>query len=174
MFNIGAFGKNGLRPFIGQIPPCQIENRTNQNGWGHRFQVRIQNIHPSEGSLLPDKDLPWATSLIPPSHGHGNKGSCGLSGGETVFGVFLDDDCQYPLIIGSLPKTNPEVQITLQEIAAQQSTGFKQANIFNDCNPAAPHNYGDSSPQTPAGQKTPLNPGENVIKNAVPKNTAVK
>lgn len=169
MFNAEMFGQKGLKSFIGQIPPCQTKNKTDPNGWGYRYQVRIHNLHPSEGNLLPDKDLPWATAIIPTSFGNGNKGSCGFSGGETVFGVFLDDDCQYPVILGSFPSSSSKIDYSLAQVAAKQSTEFKQTNVYNECNPAGPHQHGSTDSKTPPGQQTPLKPSSEQIKSATKK-----
>ena len=160
------FGKGGLKAFTGQIPPCQIQNKVDPNGWGYRYQVRIHGLHPSEGNLLPDKDLPWATAIIPTSFGNGNKGSCGFSGGENVFGVFLDDDYQYPIILGSFPSSSSKVDLSLAQVLAKQSTGFKQTNVYNECNPAGPHQTGKTDSKTPTGQQTPLIPSSSQIKKA--------
>ena len=77
MSNPGFFGKNGLVPFIGQIPLAQTGNKTDPNGWGDRYKVRIQGYDPESGVTLSDSDLDWGLVVKPTSQGSGNKGSVG-------------------------------------------------------------------------------------------------
>lgn len=157
MFNSGFFGKNGLQPFIGQIPLGQTVNRTDPDGWGDRFQVRIQGYDAKEGNVLSDKNLRWGVVVKPTSQGNGNKGSIGFSGGETVFGLW-DPDSQFTLILGSLSRSNPTVQAGVSEQLSQGSLGFRLPQIFNSKNPALSWNYKSGNDGVPMGQKTPYNP----------------
>lgn len=157
MFNAGFFGKGGLKPFIGQIPLGQTDNKTSESGWADRYKVRIQGYHPIEGSILSDDNLPWGIAVKPTSQGSGNKGSVGLAGGETVFG-FWDPDLQMCFILGSVARSNPEVNINAQQQVSQSSLGFKLPNIYNSKNPAQGWNYKSGSTGTPSGQRTPYSP----------------
>ena len=157
MFNPGFFGKDGLKPFVGQIPLGQTNNRTDPDGWCDRYQVRIQGYHPKEGSILSDDNLPWGIAVKPTSQGNGNKGSVGFAGGETVFGLW-DPDSQFTLILGSLARSNPNVLRNAQEQVSNQSLEFLSPNIFNSVNPAASWNYVSGSDGTPPGQQTPYSP----------------
>jgi hypothetical protein len=155
----GFFGKNGLKPFIGQIPLGQTENRTGQNGWSNRFQIRVQGYDSKSGAILSNDNLRWATAITPTNYGNGNKGSCGYSGGETVFGFFLDDDCQHAVIMGSFPRSNSLVEMSAAQQETAQSLEFKLPNIFNTPhNPASSWNYKSGSDGTPSGQQTPYQP----------------
>jgi len=128
--NKGFFG-NSPKFWIGQVPPFQTTNKTDANRWGDRVEVRIMGYHPAEGTKLSDDKLPWAVILRPTSHGSLNKVSTGLSGGETVFGFFLDEKCTEPAIIGVLSRTGADVDISIDEASKAQSTGFKRIDPFH-------------------------------------------
>lgn len=71
-----------------------------------RVKVRIIGFHTPKKSELPTEDLPWAIVLNstenPAINGKGTTPSK-LKAGSTVCGFFLDsDDCQQPVVIGSL------------------------------------------------------------------------
>jgi len=158
MSNVGFFGKDGLKPFIGQIPLGQTVNRTDPNGWSDRYQVRIQGYDSAEGNKLSNKNLRWAIAVKPTSQGNGNKGSVGFSGGETVFGLW-DPDSQFTLILGSLARSNPTVQAGAADQQAAGSLGFKLPNIFIQAhNLASSWNYKSGSDGTPRGQQKPYQP----------------
>ena len=86
--------------------------------------------HPAEGSILEDKDLPWAIVLRHTSHGSLNKMSTGIVGGEWVVGIFLDDDYEKPMIIGVLGRTDPSYTITGSQIKNTKSSEFKRTPSF--------------------------------------------
>lgn len=153
----GFFGKDGLKPFIGQIPLGQTDNKTDPAGWADRFQVRIHGYDTRDGSVLSDNNLRWGIAIKPTSQGSGNKGSCGFAGGETVFGLW-DPDSQACFILGSIARSNPEVEMDAQQQVSQSSLGFKLPNIYNSKNPAQGWNYKSGSTGTPPGQQTPYSP----------------
>ena len=130
MFKPGFFGKNPPRWFIGQVPLDQTENKTNPEGWIDRVKVRIMGYHPAEGSILEDKDLPWAIILRPSTHGSLNKMSTGIVGGEWVVGIFIDDDYEKPMIIGVLGRTDPSYTITGSQVKSNKSSEFKRTSVF--------------------------------------------
>ena len=103
-------GKDGFRWWIGQVPPApnhKVNWNVNKN-WGLKRRVRIMGYHPDE-KKLPDKDLPLAIVLLPPTAGTGAKNqaqSIYIESGEIVLGFFLDgDDAQVPAIIASFGRT---------------------------------------------------------------------
>ena len=103
-------GKDGFRWWIGQVPPApnhKVNWNVNKN-WGLKRRVRIMGYHPDE-KKLPDKDLPLAIVLLPPTAGTGAKNqaqSIYIEPGEIVLGFFLDgDDAQVPAIIASFGRT---------------------------------------------------------------------
>lgn len=150
-----------LKPFMGQIPLGQTGNKLETIGWGDRFKVRIMGSHPEEGTLKPDEQLPWGYVIKPGSQGSGNKGSIGLCGGETVFGLWNEEPGEQGVcfIIGSLARSNSTVERSATEQAQFQSLGFKLPNIFIDGhNPAQGWNFKSGDTGTPAGQQSPFQP----------------
>lgn len=139
MFKPGFFGKNPPKWWIGQVPLGQTDNKTEALKWGDRVKVRIMGYHPKEGNLLSDEDLPWAIILKPSSQGNLNRGSTSIIGGEWVIGIFLDDDCERPMILGIMGRSNPGYEVTLQDQQSQQSTEFKQALPYFDSIGAQPY-----------------------------------
>jgi hypothetical protein len=79
-------------------------------GMKRRVKVRIMGYHTAAPGVLTDDDLPWAYCMMPVTAG-GNQGgmsaSVNFSGGEWVFGFFLDgEDGQQPIIMGVLDKSS--------------------------------------------------------------------
>jgi len=70
-----------------------------------RYRVRIQGYHTSDKSVLETEELPWAMTIQPVGSaavsGVGHDGT-GLVTGSTVVGFFTDEECQLPIIMGSL------------------------------------------------------------------------
>ena len=100
-------GRDGFRWWIGQIPPAtgwSLQFKRDPDAWGNRVKVRIMGYHPQNTSELSDKDLPWATVLLPTNHGSGKAGTkkkIRVTQGDVVVGFFMDgDDAQLPVIIG--------------------------------------------------------------------------
>lgn len=71
-----------------------------------RVKVRIHVYHTEDKSLLPTNSLPWAIVLQPTTNssisGIGNS-QAPLAVGAWVFGMFLDELYQQPMVIGTLP-----------------------------------------------------------------------
>lgn len=66
-------GRDSFRWWIGQIAPIESIGKQNQGeGWGNRYKVRILGYHPFSKEDLPDKDLPYATIILPPTAGTGS------------------------------------------------------------------------------------------------------
>ena len=100
-------GRDGFRWWIGQIPPREtwaLQWSKKPQAWGNRVRVRIMGYHPQNVTELPDKDLPWATIIVPTNNGSGKNGykkGLRINQGDIVVGFFLDgDDAQLPAIIG--------------------------------------------------------------------------
>ena len=70
-----------------------------------RVRVRVYELHTDMKSMLPTKALPWAQvmndSRDASMSGIGRSGS-GLVCGSWVILYFLDADCQYPIVLGTL------------------------------------------------------------------------
>ena len=100
-------GRDGFRWWIGQIPPSRawlLNYKKRPNAWGNRVRVRIMGYHPQNTEELADKDLPWATVILPTNNGSGKAGfkkPIRVNQGDIVIGFFLDgDDAQQPVIFG--------------------------------------------------------------------------
>ena len=108
-------GRDGFIWWIGQIVDQTqwagnfgghpTETTEEQKGFGFRYKVRIMGYHTASPSDLPDKDLPWASVLLPVTAGvsGGGQGTPNLRQGDFVQGFFMDgEDGQQPVIIGVL------------------------------------------------------------------------
>lgn len=81
-----------------------VENRNDELKLG-RCQVRVVGIHTADKTQLPTEDLPWAFPVSPIT-------SAGVSGvgtapigpveGTWVLIMFMDPDCQKPMMMGTL------------------------------------------------------------------------
>lgn len=72
-----------------------------------RVKVRIFGIHSENVNDIPDKDLPWAQTVVPITEGgsSGTGATVGIQVKAQVFGMFLDGkSSQLPLVLGSIPK----------------------------------------------------------------------
>ena len=78
-------------------------------GFKRRVKVRIFGYHTADLKALPDEQLPWAYCLMPVTAGGASGGmsnSVNFSGGEFVFGFFLDgEDGQQPIVMGIFDKS---------------------------------------------------------------------
>jgi hypothetical protein len=89
------FGSN-VRMWVGKVTNIMDPHRSG------RVQVRVTGLHDDEVNI-PNADLPWAQVIQPvtsAAHGRIGTAAVGLVVGSTVFGLWLDSDQQYPLVIG--------------------------------------------------------------------------
>ena len=106
LHSINFAGSDGFPYFRGQVT-TDAAWRVHHEKYGYRVKVRIYGVHPPS-SVVPDKDLPWASVLVSAQFGAGkaNAGtSLCLQGGETVVGFFADNDKQQPVILGCYQST---------------------------------------------------------------------
>ena len=115
-------GRDGFHWWIGQvvqsgawaanIPGYSAAEGGSLPGFKRRVKVRIFGYHTADVGSLTDDDLPWAYCIFPVTAGSGSGGmsqSANLSGGEFVFGFFIDgEDAQQPCILGLLDKSAQE------------------------------------------------------------------
>ena len=113
-------GRDGFYWWLGQVvaskfwidnnPPLPVGKPDELPGLKRRVKVRIFGYHTAAVSQLTDDDLPWAYCMMPVTAGAAGGGmvqSVNLSGGEFVFGFFLDgEDGQQPVIMGLLDKSS--------------------------------------------------------------------
>lgn len=124
--------------WVGQVAVNQTENQTSVDGVGIRVRVRIlytslpdgEGTH-SQDSKIKDQDLPLAMIQMPPTVGYGNRMDCGIIGGETVTGYFMNGDIRVPVIDGVLVRTMSENQLTAQEAQRLGSSFGKRINPFS-------------------------------------------
>ena len=112
-------GKDGFIWWLGQVcdsktwkdnyPCLPVESTDDLPGFKRRVKVSILGWHTSNSEELKTDELPWAYCLLPVTAGGGTGGAgedMNLTGGEWVFGFFLDgEDGQQPVIIGVLDKS---------------------------------------------------------------------
>jgi len=105
--NIGFFGKNSSAFWTGIIVPFDSQKeQVSGFGWGWRYKVRIMGFY---DQTLEDDRTVYATCLLSASDGTGGGGryrSVRYAQGDVVFGVFLGDNYQNPLILGAFPRTS--------------------------------------------------------------------
>ena len=124
-------GRDGFRWWIGQLPPAPFHNQ-GAEGWGNRYRVRIMGYHPFYESELANDELPWANVLLPTTGGSGkqaNAASVALSPGDTVFGFFLDEECQIPVITQILGNNLNDGEDIRRSING--TTGGKRVDGYN-------------------------------------------
>ena len=115
-------GKDGFSWWLGQVcesktwaanfPEEPVKGIDELPGFRRRVKVAILGYHTYSKEELTNDDLPWAYCLMPTSAGGGSGGfseSLALTGGEWVFGFFLDgSEGQQPVIIGLFDKSTQE------------------------------------------------------------------
>lgn len=98
------------RLYFGKIAPVEAQGEQVQGqGWSWRYKVRIIDKHPSDKTLLPDEELPWAQVLLPVTAGSGAANFAQfpmINAGDTVSIAYLDDREEVPIITGIIPRTN--------------------------------------------------------------------
>jgi hypothetical protein len=165
-------GRDGFIWWIGQVPDAKSwsgnlptlpqKNPSDLSGFKYRVKVRILGYHTSDLKNLPDQDLPWALVMMPTTSGSGsgsNYTTPRFSGGEFVFGFFLDgDNGQQPVIIGILGNST---QTLLSK--SLPSVGFKPFTGHTNGKSIPPHELKASKqiqkdgtpngPQVPTGSK---------------------
>ena len=113
-------GRDGFYWWLGQVvaakfwkdnnPPLPVGKPDELPGLKRRVKVRIFGYHTAAVGQLTDDDLPWAYCMMPVTAGGSGGGmlqSVNFSGGEFVFGFFLDgEDGQQPVIMGILDKSS--------------------------------------------------------------------
>ena len=87
------------------ILPYKFDNPESINGWGYRYKVRIMGIHPQSTETLPSEKLKFANVMYGISDGGGQGGtmtSPAIRPGNFVFGFFMDEHENVPIIMGIL------------------------------------------------------------------------
>ena len=87
------------------ILPYKFENPETIKGWGYRYKVRIMGMHPDSNDILPSEQLKFANVMYGITDGGGQGGtmkSPALRPGNFVFGFFMDQHENVPIIMGIL------------------------------------------------------------------------
>ena len=128
-YPVNKIGADGLSWWIGQVESyAEGDNRgapsSKDPKKSGRYRVRIVGRHLKDCNATPSDQLPWANVMMPATAPWSDGGKTGASilytVGSWVIGIYLDNDQQKPLIIGSIGHT---AGATLLE------------NIENDPNP---------------------------------------
>ena len=106
-------GRDGFIWWVGQIPQSKfwktntpgtpVKWNKDIKGFDYRYKVRILGYHTASPDDLKDKDLPWASLMLPVTAGvsGGNIDTPQLMQGNFVYGFFLDgEEAQQPVIMG--------------------------------------------------------------------------
>lgn len=158
-------GRDGFIWWIGQVPDAKFwkgnlpslpqNGPSDLPGFKYRVKVRILGYHTADLKSLPDEDLPWALVMLPTTAGAGsgaNATTPRFSGGEFVFGFFLDgDNGQQPVIIGLLGNST---QTLLSK--SLPSVGFKPFSGHISSGKAVP-SYGLRDSKGVESSRTPNN-----------------
>ena len=137
-------GKDGFTWWLGQVceakvwkdnyPCLPVDTLDELPGFKRRVKVSILGWHTSDKNELKNDELPWAYCLLPVTAGGGTGGSSeslNFTGGEWVFGFFLDgDDGQQPVIIGVLDKsTQEDFRSTVPPVRYKPFSGFTNERV---------------------------------------------
>ena len=102
LYPVNQIGADGFNWWVGQIE----QGSTKDPKGSGRCKVRIVGLHPQQCDVVDDKDLPWATTMMPVTNPHSPGGLFSvtpkLKSGHWVVGFFMDNDKQQPVIIGSV------------------------------------------------------------------------
>ena len=97
---IHQIGQDGGGFWIGQVEEIDEPKQSN------RFRVRIVSVHSSDCEEIKTEDLPWAHSALPVTTPYKTGGVSGatsnLEEGDWVFGAWMDNDHNIPLILASI------------------------------------------------------------------------
>ncbi len=87
------------------ILPYKFDNPESITGWGYRYKVRIMGMHPQSTDELPSEKLKFANVMYGVTDGGGQGGtmtSPAIRPGNFVFGFFMDEHENVPIIMGIL------------------------------------------------------------------------
>ena len=127
-----AIGKDGFNWWIGQVEndgsdPEHDGTQSKDYDYTGKVKVRIVGYHNPDKEILPTRDLPWASCVMPVVYamksGMGSIQQLQVS--SWVVGFFMDgSSAQIPVIMGSISDQNPKDIYT--KLPAQSSKGYQQ------------------------------------------------
>ena len=95
------------------ILPYKFDNAEAIKGWGYRYKVRIMGMHPDSNDILPSEKLKFANIMYGVTDGGGQGGtmtSPAIRPGNFVFGFFMDQHENVPIIMGIL-RNNSQTEL---------------------------------------------------------------
>ena len=127
-----AIGKDGFNWWIGQVEndgsdPEYDGSQPKDYDYTGKVKVRVVGYHNPDKEVLPTKDLPWASCIMPAVYamksGMGSIQQLQVS--SWVVGFWMDgSSAQIPIIMGSISDQNPKDIYT--KLPAQSSKGYQQ------------------------------------------------
>ena len=127
-----AIGKDGFNWWIGQVEndgsdPDHDGSQPKDYDYTGKVKVRIVGYHNPDKEVLPTRDLPWASCIMPAVYAM--KSGMGtiqqLQVSSWVVGFFMDgSSAQIPVIMGSISDQNPKDIYT--KLPEQSSKGYQQ------------------------------------------------
>ena len=127
-----AIGKDGFNWWIGQVEndgsdPEYDGSQPKDYDYTGKVKVRVVGYHNPDKEVLPTKDLPWASCIMPAVYAM--KSGMGtiqqLQVSSWVVGFWMDgSSAQIPIIMGSISDQNPKDIYT--KLPAQSSKGYQQ------------------------------------------------
>ena len=144
------------------ILPYKFDNAESIKGWGYRYKVRIMGMHPMSNDILPSEKLKFANIMYGVTDGGGQGGtmaSPAIRPGNFVFGFFMDQHENVPIIMGILGNNSQtelqgKTEIT-GGVAGKGQSGFAEqaGNKGNATCEAGPCDRGIVVPKTKEAQK---------------------
>ena len=129
-----AIGKDGFNWWIGQVEndgsdPEYDGSQPKDYDYTGKVKVRVVGYHNPDKEVLPTKDLPWASCIMPAVYamksGMGSIQQLQVS--RWVVGFWMDgSSAQIPIIMGSISDQNPKDIYT--KLPAQSSKGYQQVH----------------------------------------------
>jgi len=129
-----AIGKDGFNWWIGQVEndgsdPEHDGTQSKDYDYTGKVKVRIVGYHNPDKEILPTRDLPWASCVMPVVYamksGMGSIQQLQVS--SWVVGFFMDgSSAQIPVIMGSISDQNPKDIYT--KLPEQSSKGYQQVH----------------------------------------------
>ena len=119
-------GNDGFTWWVGQVEGTASDEENNKGGY--RYKVRIVGDHTSNKEVLPTKNLPWCSVIMPVTvpfmPGNIGGGHPQLVKGCWVTGYYLDNDKQKPIIMGSIGPV-PGSTVVINDIDPNDTKAFQ-------------------------------------------------
>ena len=127
------YGQDGVQIWIGTVVGFDSQKEQIESGWGWRYKVRIDGDHAAGSDLIEDKELSYATCLLPTTAGSGaayKLRSVRISQGDQVFGIRGGGRGGKPFILAVFPRTRNTKIVSDGKFATL--TGFSSKGTLSD------------------------------------------